>query len=288
MSFSTASFSTVAIVGVGLIGGSVGLALRERRFAKRVIGIGPRLATLEVASKLGAVDDFTTDLAAGVRGAELIVLAVPLVLIVETARQVLAHCATNAIVTDCGSTKRTIVRALTKKSVADGAVFVGSHPLAGSEKSGNAAARADLFVGRTVVVTPGAGQTAETPVVLQVAEFWAALGAMVVTMSPTDHDRALAGTSHLPHVVASALTRATKRGNLLLTAGGWRDSTRIAAGDPELWTQIALDNRAFLLAELRRFEKSLTAFTAALDAADPRKLTKLFAQAKEIRDAVGS
>jgi prephenate dehydrogenase len=293
-------YNTVAIVGVGLIGGSVGLALRKRRLAKKIIGIGRTSETLAKAKSLKCVTDITTDLAEGVKSADLIILCTPVELIVDQVCEIAKHCPAHAIITDCGSTKNAIVTALSKSllpTLKNNVQFVGGHPLAGSEKTGPEHARADLFEGRIVVVTPSKSQTIANDdknsqevieSVRDVAEFWSSLGASVVMMSPAEHDAALASTSHLPHIVASALARATDKSNLLLTAGGWRDSTRIAAGDSQLWTQIALSNQKNLLKALAGYESSLKKFIAALKKGDPKQLSQLFAEAKEIRDAVGS
>src|SRR5262249_49195574 len=146
--------------------------------------------------------------------------------------------------------------------------FVGSRPLAGSEKSGVENARADLFDGRVVVVTPSRKNKPE--VLANISDFWSGLGATVLIMSPAEHDKALATTSQLPHLVAAAVARVTGKDELPLTAGGWRDLTRIAAGDPELWTQILLENRSHVLKSLSGFEKTVAAYRVALEKGDRR------------------
>jgi prephenate dehydrogenase len=278
-------WDTVAIVGVGLIGGSIGLALRERKLARRVVGIGRRPEGLRKAIAAKAVDQTSQDLAAGVRDAELIVVCTPIDSIAEHVRQAAAACPAGALLTDAGSTKATIVRQL-NGALPSSVAFVGSHPLAGSEKTGCAFARADLFNGRVVVVTP-TRKTGESDQP-RTAYFWSALGATVMTMSPAAHDRALAATSHLPHMIAAALARSTVAADRPLTAGGWRDCTRIAAGDAELWSQILSDNSDNVLKALDRFEKSLAAFRSGLKRGNQRRLKQLLAEAKQIRDAVGS
>lgn len=276
---------SVAIIGVGLIGGSVGLALRDRRLAQRVVGIGRRAESLTAAQNIGAVTETTLDLAAGVADAQVIVVCSPVDRIVEHVRAAAAACQPGALITDAGSTKGTIVAAL------DGALprevtFVGSHPLAGSEKQGPTEAQADLFEGRLVVVTPGANtREADRQ---RVAEFWESLGARVMAMSPAAHDRAVAASSHLPHLVAAALADAVPLAAHPVTAGGFRDTTRVAAGDAELWTQILLDNREAVLSALTPFEETLTALRAALAAGDRQQLKTILNRAKTKRDALGS
>ena len=181
--------------------------------------------------------------------------------------------------------RRSIVKAVEAK-LGKGNRFVGSHPLAGSEKSGVENARADLFEGRVVVVTPS--RKPMPKIVTTVADFWSGLGATVLVMSPAEHDKALATTSHLPHLIAAAVARETGQDELPLTAGGWRDLTRIAAGDPELWTQILLENRGHVLKSLGQFEKTVAAFRVALERGDRRKLLQLLTEGKQVRDAVGN
>ncbi len=278
-------WNTVTIVGVGLIGGSIGLALRDRKLAKRVIGVGRRAESLRKAKKLGAIDATTLRLGEGVADADLVVVATPIAQIVDQVRSAAAACSTGTLITDAGSTKATIVKSLDGQ-LPDGVRFVGSHPLAGSEKSGPNAARADLFEGRVVVVTPC--RSTKSGAAEDAADFWSSLGATVFMMTPEQHDAALAATSHLPHFLASALAAATPRADLPLTATGWQDTTRIAAGDPRLWTQIFLDNRRNVLKSLARFEKTVHRAKAAIERGDAKALEKLLTEAKAIRDAVGS
>jgi prephenate dehydrogenase len=278
-------WDTVAIVGVGLIGGSIGLALRQRKLAKKVIGIGRRAESLRKAIATKAVHQTTQDLAEGVRDAELIVVCTPVDAIAQHVYEAAGACPNGALLTDAGSTKASIVRRL-ERALPPTVAFVGSHPLAGSEKVGCEHARGDLFDARTVVVTPTLASSKKD---LQHATgFWSALGASVVVMSAAAHDRVLAFTSHLPHAVASALARTITTKELSLTAGGWRDCTRIAAGDAELWTQILLDNRENVLKALSKFETVLTGLRSAIEQGDRRRLIHLLNSAKQIRDAVGS
>jgi prephenate dehydrogenase len=278
-------YKTVTIVGVGLIGGSIGLALRARKLAKRVIGVGRRAASLRKAKQLGAVNDTTKRVDDGVAEADLVVVATPIASIVDHVRAAATACRAGTLITDAGSTKATIVSSL-NGTLTDGVRFVGSHPLAGSEKSGPEAATPNLFEGRIVVVTPA--RTTAKGAAEEIANFWSGLGATVFMMSPEEHDAALAATSHLPHLVASLLAGATPRADLPLTATGWEDTTRIAAGDPASWTQIFLDNRANVLKSLARFEKTMQKTKAAIERGDAKSLQKLLAEAKAIRDAVGS
>jgi prephenate dehydrogenase len=276
-------FDTVAILGVGLIGGSIGLALRRRGLARRVIGIGRRAESLRVALDLGAVTCSTLMPQEGVAEADLVVVCTPVGRIVEDVLALAQHCQQGTLITDVGSTKAAIVVELAG-SLPQGVQFIGSHPLAGSERSGAAAAEADLFLDRVVIVTPEATTPADRLQAL--GDFWHSLGARVVQMSADEHDRALAATSHLPHLVASALAVATPEELLGLTATGWADSTRIASGDPDLWRQIFFSNRDSLLDSLARFEEQLVAFRQAIDNRDAEVLVELLTEAKRRRDSV--
>jgi prephenate dehydrogenase len=281
-------WKTVAIVGAGLIGASLGMALRERRLAERVVGIGRRPASLAEAKARGAVDEIFTDLAAGVRDAELIIICTPVASIARQAAEIAGACPRGATITDAGSTKSGIVAEIGSLSGRLGREvhFVGSHPLAGSEKTGPAAARADLFHTRVAIITPI--ESSHPQAVAVVERMWSEVGARVMRMTPEEHDRVLGATSHLPHLVAAALAAATPPEILGLTGAGWLDTTRIAAGDPELWHQIYLANRGHSLQALADFERVLSRWRAALEAGDGPLLLALLQEGKQIRDAVGS
>jgi prephenate dehydrogenase len=253
-----------------------------------VIGIGRDRRKLDKALDLGAADECTTDLYHGVREADLVVVCTPVESIVEFVQQAALNAQPKTLITDAGSTKELIVKQVETdlkkhKSTVD---FVGSHPMAGSEKNGAEHSRADLFEGRAVIVTPTKHSSADA--VERVHDFWRAVGANVLQMSPADHDRAVAAISHVPHVVASALAAATPEESLPLAAGGWLDTTRIAAADVDLWRQILAQNRSHVLKGLAQFEKVLTGLRAALESENDAKLLKILQAGKNIRDAVGS
>jgi prephenate dehydrogenase len=280
----------VTIVGVGLIGGSIGLALRRRSGTLRVVGYGSRPATLVSAQKLGAISEIVTDARKAVADSDLVIVCAPVDHIVEQVTQLAAYCRPGTLITDAGSTKRTIVAELTEAAAGPNwpaeVRFIGSHPLAGNEKKGPQHASADLFDGRTVLITP---TSASLPAdVRRLNDFWSGLGATVREMSAEEHDQALAVTSHLPHLAAAAIAGVTPEQYVSLTAGGWQDTTRIAAGDPALWRQIMLANRENLLAALARLSTSLEAWRRAIEAQDGAELERLLTEAKRIRDAVGS
>ena len=276
-------YQSVAIVGVGLIGGSIGLAARQRQLTAEVVGVGRRQSSLDRALACGTVDRATTDLTEGVASAQLIVVATPVDAIVDNVCRSLQSTAEAALVTDAGSTKTTIVHGVHQHLPEQAKRFVGSHPLAGDHRTGPESARADLFEGRTVVVTPS--DETDPKATERVESFWQSLGAEVVQMPPGEHDSALAVTSHLPHLVASALAASTPAEWLALTATGWSDTTRIAAADPELWTKIFSDNQQEVLSALDSFVARLSQVRASLAASDWEKVTSLLEQAKRTRDA---
>jgi prephenate dehydrogenase len=277
---------TLTIVGVGLIGGSVGLAAKSRSVARRVVGVGRDERTLSRAVAVGAIDTFTTNLGEGASSADLVVVCTPVDRVADDVLTVATSAPPRSVVTDAGSTKGNIVRRLDGKLPKNAAPFVGSHPLAGSEKKGAAHSRSDLFVDRIVVVTPTADTDQEAASVIEL--FWQSLGARVVRMDPFEHDEALAATSHFPHAAAAGLAAATPTGWLGLTAGGFRDTTRIAGADPELWAAIFDANRDAVLAAADRFAERMTEFRRVLAAGDRDGLVRWLAEGKKVRDALGS
>ncbi len=275
----------LTIVGVGLIGGSIGFAAKHRHLAKRVVGVGRDDRTLARAAASGAIDSFSTSIAEGVADTDFVVVCTPVDRVATDVLAAVLAAPPRSVVTDAGSTKGNIVRELAGKLPEAGAHFVGSHPLAGSEKKGAAFAKAELFQDRVVVVTPTADTDAEAASVVD--HFWLSLGARVVRMDPFEHDTALAYTSHLPHAAASAVAGVTPPGWLTLTAGGFRDTTRIAAGDPELWAAIFQANRDPVLAALDEFASRIEDFRKALAGGDREKLIRWLADGKRVRDTLG-
>jgi prephenate dehydrogenase len=275
----------VAIIGVGLVGGSIGMALLRRGLADSVTGIGRRQMTLRVARRVGAVSHTTIDLAKGVADAELVIVCTPVACIADYVREVVKHCPEGTLITDAGSTKQTIVTAL-DEGLPRGCRFLGSHPLAGSEKSGAAYADAELFEGRVAIITPTKNTRAEDYDLLE--EFWEALGSVVIRMPPAEHDRAVAFTSHLPHVAAAALVATVPEQLFRLSGSGIMDTTRLAGGDPELWKQILLHNRENILTALEQYGAKLSAIHAALRDSNEAELDRFLTTAKKNRDALGS
>ncbi|HXL45232.1 MAG TPA: prephenate dehydrogenase/arogenate dehydrogenase family protein [Candidatus Binatia bacterium] len=277
----------LAIVGVGLLGGSVAKAARLGGLARRIVGIGRDAGRLRPALDDGTLDLAVTDLDAGVREADVILLAAPVLAIEGLLERVWRAGPDGVLITDVGSTKRNIVRAAERFAATRSLSFVGSHPLAGSEQAGYRVARADLFRGATVVVTPT--EATELGALKKTTEFWEALGARVSSLDPETHDRTVAAISHLPHLIACALVDGAARvepSALELAARGFRDTTRIAAGDPDMWTEIFLANRDALSATVEAFREALADLQRAIDAGQADALRAVLARIKATREQV--
>jgi prephenate dehydrogenase len=275
----------LAIVGVGLLGGSVAKAARSGGLARRIVGVGRDAERLRPAVDDGTLDVAVTDLDAGVGEADVVLLAAPVLAIEGLLERVWRAAPVGALVTDVGSTKRNIVRAAEWLAATRPLAFVGSHPLAGSEQAGYRVARADLFRGATVVVTPT--EKTELAALKKTTELWEALGARVTSLDPETHDRTVAAISHLPHLIACALVDGADRvepGALELAARGFRDTTRIAAGDPDMWTEIFLANRDALTAGIEAFREALADLQRIIDAGRAEPLKEALTRIKAIRD----
>jgi len=263
------------------------MALRKRRLADSVVGFVRRAASVGECEGLGAVDLATQDLGQAVEGAQLIVLCTPIAQMRPLVEQMLHALKPGAIVTDVGSVKGSVVRELEALVAKAGAHFIGSHPMAGAERMGVAAARADLFTGAVCVITPSG--RSKPAAVRKVEQLWKSVDARLLRLTPEEHDMLVSRSSHLPHVVAAQLV------NLILSpehsetlgqlcANGFRDTTRIASGSPEMWRDIALANRQNLSRALQSFTAGLREFGRALDKSDARAIAKFFDQARERRE----
>jgi len=280
-------FRKITIVGVGLLGGSIGLAVRRHRLAGEIAGFVRRAASLKDCEKVGAVDYAVTDLLAAVSNADLVILCTPLAQMPALAKQILPALKRGAIVTDVGSVKADVVRELESIIARSGAHFVGSHPMAGGEKMGVLAARADLFENAVCIVTPSKKSSATA--VRKVEQFWKSLGACTLRLGAVEHDQLVSRSSHLPHVVAATLAGLVldprqPKAQAGLCATGFRDTTRIASGSPEMWRDIALANRKNLSQSVDAFVTELKKFQDALKRGDAKGVETIFATAKQRRD----
>jgi prephenate dehydrogenase len=281
---NTLPLQQVTIVGPGLLGGSVGLALRHAGFTGRIIGCGRRTATLDRAEARQCIDCGTTDLAEGVRGSDLILLAAPLGSLPTLLEKLGELDLGDAVVTDVGSTKRRVA-GVAERALRRPGRFVGSHPMAGSEQQGPDAARPGLFRDRPVILTPA--ETTEPEAVQRVEQLWRIFGMRVYRMDGAEHDRLVARISHLPHAVAVLLALLAERGGedaLEVASTGFGDTTRIAAGDPELWADIFLDNREAVTAVLGEWSELFERFRAALESDDRASLLAMLHSAQRTRD----
>jgi prephenate dehydrogenase len=278
---------TLVVIGTGLIGGSFALALKRARAVKRVIGVGRTRRNLAAALKLKVIDEASRDPARAVREADLVLLAMPVGQMAAVMSAIAPHLPPHAVVTDAGSTKSDVI-ACARRFLADHlARFVPGHPIAGTEMSGAAAAVSDLFRKRNVILVPQRETAAAATRLVQRA--WEACGARVVKLNAAEHDAILAGVSHLPHIVAYALVNMlARRPNAPrlfgLSAGGLRDTVRIAGSSPEMWADICVANRAALLAALEDYENELEQMRAAIEGADTVELKRMFAQARSTRE----
>jgi prephenate dehydrogenase len=279
-------FERVAIIGVGLIGGSFSAALKEKKLCGHVAGSGRSTANLKLALERGIIDSIAADAATAAQDADLVLIATPVAQIEQIFVSIKPRIKPGAIVSDAGSTKRDVVATARAALGAKIAQFVPAHPIAGAEHSGAAAADAALFRGRRLVITPLAENGNHD--VEAVAGLWAALGSRVSRMTPEEHDGIFAAVSHLPHLLAYALVddvsrRANSAQLFGYAAGGFRDFTRIASSHPEMWRDICIANRDRLLLELRLYEEKLKAMGQMLEASDASALEKLFAEARAAR-----
>ncbi|KQT34518.1 prephenate dehydrogenase/arogenate dehydrogenase family protein [Methylophilus sp. Leaf414] len=281
-------FKKIVIFGVGLIGGSVALALKKLPNPPHITGVGRSNQSLQEALSLGLIDSAETDIAIALENADLILIATPVAQTPAILKSILPHLAAQTVITDAGSTKSDVMAYAEAELGEQFKQFVGGHPIAGAEKSGPAAAMADLYIGKNVILTPGLVTDPEA--VLKVTELWKVCGALVSNMRPEEHDSVFAAVSHLPHLLAFALVEdLAKRDNAELlfkfAASGFRDFTRIAGSHPEMWRDIALANKQALLQELNTYQQAIGKMTALLENNDHEGLFALFEHASHARNA---
>lgn len=279
-------FNKVVIFGVGLIGGSFALALRRANVVNEVVGFGRSAATLEQARQLGIIDRIGLDVAAEVCDADLVLLATPVGQMSDLMARIASHMGARTLMTDGGSTKGDVVATAYANLGIKVVQFVPAHPIAGAEQSGAAAARADLYAGKKVVLTPLPENSPET--IARVRKAWELCGAVVSELTAQQHDEVFAAVSHLPHLLSFALVHdLAQRDNrdqlLSFAASGFRDFTRIAASSPEMWRDICMANKTALLGELADYMQELETIRRALAADDAKKLEDIFSLAREVR-----
>jgi len=282
------AFQKVVIFGVGLIGGSFSLALRKAGAVGEVVGFGRSQTTLDEAKRLGILDRIGSDVAREVCDADIVLIATPVAQMAEIFTRIAPHLGVNTLVTDGGSTKGDVVAAARAKLGNKLAQFIPAHPIAGAEKSGAAAALADLYQGKKVVLTPMPENSQEA--VARVRKAWESCGAVVSELTAQQHDEVFAAVSHLPHLLSFALVHdLAQRDNrdqlLSFAASGFRDFTRIAASSPEMWRDICLANREAMMRELLQYANELHGLYQALEQSDAAKLEEVFSEARKVRSA---
>lgn len=279
---STKDLDQITIVGVGLLGGSIGLALRAAGFGGRRIGVGRRASSLRKALECDAVDSVTQGVVEGVSGSRLVILCTPVGHMENLMSRMAPALAPGTYVTDVASTKAEVVR-MAERILPETVRFVGSHPMAGSEKTGVDYARADLFQVATCILTPTANTRPAT--VRWMRKLWKTVGCRTVVTSPEQHDKLLARVSHLPHAVAAALVGLAVRESALGLAGpGFADATRIASGNAAMWTDIFRTNRPAMLEAIDQLTAELTSFREKLDHDDAEAILKWLTASQEARD----
>jgi prephenate dehydrogenase len=285
-------FKQVAIVGVGLIGGSLGMILRRQKLADSVVGIGRRVENLKTAVELGAIDRYVSDPREGVQGSDFVLMATPVDTYAHHLQEWGSYLTPGAIVSDVGSVKGNLVTQ-SEALLPPAARFVGAHPIAGKEKTGVAAGSETLFAGARCILTPTAKTDPEA--LRAIRGLWEAAGSIVLEMDPFLHDQILGAVSHLPHAAAFALMTALAevRDHVLPeldlaghSGGGLRDTTRIAASSPEMWRDIFLWNRDNLVALLDRYERHLGGLKRLIMAGDAAGIEKQLDKAKFERERI--
>lgn len=276
-------FKRITIIGVGLIGGSIGLACKKRALSDEVFGVCRRKSSLKKALSSGAIDGGGLDIEKGLEGAGLVIIASPVKGILPIVKKVMRNAEKGSIVTDVGSAKALIVKEVEKiKNVR--ANFVGSHPMAGSEKSGVENAEINMFEKAPVIITRTKNTDKRSISVLR--KFWERLGAEVSIVSPDRHDALVALSSYLPHAVSAAVSLSQNPGSVILAAGSLRDTTRVSASDPELWKDIFIQARNSALESIRLFSGNLKALERAIRKKDERAISAILKRAKRISERI--
>lgn len=278
----------IVIFGVGLIGGSVALALKKAGSTAQIVGLGRSTESLQTALALGVIDVASTDVASAVQNADLILIATPVAQTPAILKAIQPHLSPNTIITDAGSTKSDVLAYAQATLGAQAKQFVGGHPIAGAEKSGVSAATVDLYSNKNVVLTPIQDNSVDA--IQQVKNLWQSCGANVSEMSAATHDSIFAAVSHLPHLLAFALvddiaSRPNAEQLFGFAASGFRDFTRIAGSHPEMWRDISLANKTALLSELNAYQAELAQLKQLLENEDGAGLQALFERASTARNA---
>jgi len=279
----------IVIAGVGMIGGSVGLALKKAGFRGRIVGLGRRWSSLKIAIDMGTVDSGEMDYEEAMKDTDLLLISTPVDVISSIAREAVKYAKKGCIITDAGSTKA-LLAAEIEKIIPENIYFVGVHPMAGSHRTGAVAADANLFNGAKCIITPT--EYTNPDALKIVSELWHKIGAHLELMSPQEHDYLVGAASHLPHVVASALIQVVsatenKRGKAIdFGAKGFADTTRIAGADPKIWKGILMQNAGVVSSMLEKMERELADIRKFLEDRDEKLIEEKLEIAKDLRDSL--
>lgn len=274
-------FKQITIIGVGLIGGSIGLAVEKRRLSSRVIGVTAHKHTLKKALKRQAIDVGTLDVKKSVLNSDMVILATPVDKILSTLEKITPHLKKGCIVIDVASVKGAIVQAA-EKIIGRKGYFVGTHPMAGSEQSGIDKADGNLFKNAPCIITRT--RRTNTKALMAIFNFLKAMDSKIYVLSPSEHDKKISNVSHLPHIAASALSLVAKPSSLEFASTGFKDTTRIASGNPDLWISILLANRNNVIKDLENYLKELKNIRDLIIRKEKTKLKKILLSAKRKRD----
>ena len=284
-------FKKVTIIGLGLIGGSLARALRKKGLVNKIAGVGRGIANLQAGIRLGVIDNYTTDPIEGVKDSDLVIVATPVGNIGEIIKNILPYLNKDAIVSDVGSVKGRVSREI-ESFVPDKFLFVGGHPIAGTENSGVEASFAELFIGRKCILTPT--EKTDRNALETIKNMWEAVGSNVILMDPERHDIIMAAVSHLPHITAYSLVntiddlREFEKELLSFTAGGFRDSTRIALSLPVVWKDICLFNKEAILNMIDRYQSTLNKLKTFIENNDASSLVSEFERSVRVRREISS
>ncbi len=276
-------FRQVTLIGVGLMGGSIGMAIKKTGLAKTVIGLSRRHGPLVAALKNKTIDKISHDYKKAVSGSDLVIFCTPVKTIINLFPKIGKHLRRGCIVTDVGSTKVEIAKTAEEKLPAS-VNFIGSHPIAGSEKSGVFYASADLFQDSLCILTPT--EKCHRPSVEKLKNFWTRLGSVARIVTPAEHDEILARISHLPHILAYALVRSIPDHHMAYASKGFRDTTRIAASDPKMWSDICLTNSKNVIKSIDDLVANLASIRKAISSKNISDLNNQFKESKKKRDAI--
>lgn len=274
-------FKQITIIGVGLIGGSLGLTIKKKRLSPRVVGVTRHKDTLKKAIRRGAIDSGTLDLEKSVLDSDMVILATPADKILSTLKRIRPYFKKGCIVTDVASVKGTIVNQA-EKIIGTKGYFVGAHPMAGSEQRGMDKADGNLFKNAPCIITKTSETSAKA--LKFVFDFWKAIGSKIYVLSPSEHDKKISNISHLPHIAASVLSLVLKPSSMKFTSTGFKDTTRIASSDPDLWIPILLANRNNVVKDIENYLKQLKNIRNSIIRKDKAKLRKMLLKAKRKRD----